>query len=328
MEKKNIQEQGINRFLDDLYTPEDAETIFSNLQQEAGYENVFQECMDKTWANLEDYPETSYMEKQKYKEEAAALLQKINRKKIRHPYWKQAISIAASLLILISLTIGWFKTNQATPAEVLYSDVTTSYGETKIVTLPDGTTVTLNACSHISYLNQFENNERRVKLEGEAYFQVTRNEKQLFIIITNQFDVNVLGTEFNIKAYQNDEIYAVNVNSGKVQVEMPEATIRLVAEEHLAIDLLNDSYSKYKENQPVAGWRKGYLHFNKAPIRDVANELERIYHCSIEFAPDQVFDNLISGEHANPNLESVLKSIEYTSGIHFKQEKDKIRFYK
>ncbi|GHT23462.1 anti-sigma factor [Bacteroidia bacterium] len=291
-------------------------------------EELLQPSMDKTWIEAEKYAATTFQQKVEYQAEAAALLRKINPKKAVHLHFRQAMSIAASLLILISAGFGIYKYNPVSPTEVLYSDVSTSYGETKIVTLPDGTTVTLNACSHISYLNKFAGGERRVRLEGEAYFQVMRNEKQPFVITTNQFDVNVLGTEFNVKAYHNDAIHTIDVNSGKVQVEMPEATIRLVAEEHLAVDLLGSSYSKYKEPQAVVGWRKGELHFNRAPIRDVANELERIYHCTIEFAPGQAFDNRISGEHANPNLEAVLQSIEITSGIHYKLEQHKVLLYK
>jgi ferric-dicitrate binding protein FerR (iron transport regulator) len=291
-------------------------------------EELLAQSMDKTWIEAEDHTITTFQQTIEYQEEAAALLRKINPKRVAHLHFRQAMSIAASLLILISVGFGIYQYNHISPAEVLYSDVSTSYGETKIVTLPDGTAVTLNACSHISYLSKFEGDERRVTLEGEAYFQVARNEKQPFIINTNQFDVNVLGTEFNVKAYHNDAIHTVDVNSGKVQVDMPEAMIRLGVAEHLAVDLQGSSYSKYKESQAVAGWRKGELHFNKAPIRDVANELERIYHCTIEFASGQAFENRISGDHANPNLEAVLQSIEYTSGIHYKLKQNKVLLYK
>ncbi|GHT12287.1 iron dicitrate transporter FecR [Bacteroidia bacterium] len=291
-------------------------------------EELVAQSMEKTWTESEAHAATTLQQMFEYQTEATALLRKINRKKRGHWHIRQAMSIAASVLVLIAIGFGVHKYKHVNRVDAVYADVSTSYGETKIVSLPDGTTVTLNACSHISYLNNFDGDERRVKLEGEAYFEVARNKKQPFIIAVNQFDVNVLGTEFNVKAYHNDKIHTVDVNSGKVQVDMADATIRLVAQEHLAVDLLGSSYNKYKEPQTIAGWRKGELHFNRAPIRDVANELERIYHCKIEFKQGQVFDNYISGQHANPNLEAVLQSLEYTSGIHYKLNKNQVLLYK
>ena len=67
---------------------------------------------------------------------------------------------------------------------------------------------------------------------------------------------------------------------------------------------------------------------SSTPINDVAKELERVYNCSISFAEGQVFKNLISGEHDNKSLEAVLQSIEYTSGIHYKKDGNKVLLYK
>ncbi|GHT56821.1 hypothetical protein FACS189446_8930 [Bacteroidia bacterium] len=148
--------------------------------------------------------------------------------------------------------------------------------------------------------------------------------------ITGNFDVKVLGTEFNVKAYGSDEIHTVNVKNGKVQVEMSEATIRLVADERFEINSLSGEYGKSKAKRQSDIWQERYLSFDKTPIRDVANELERLYNCRIIFKEGQSFDNLISGEHYNRDLESVLKSIRYASEIKYKYDKEnnEIIFYK
>ena len=198
----------------------------------------------------------------------------------------------------------------------------------KNIVLPDGTMLVLNSCSKVRYPIRFVSDERKVELEGEGYFQVARNEEQPFIVSTSRFDVRVLGTSFNIKSYKADELVSVDVESGKVQVDLPEAMMRLRAKEKMLFNTHTGNYNKSSMEQKIALWRKGILCFNQTPIRDVAKELERIYQCRITFADGQSFDNLITGEHENPNLESVLRSIQYASSIYYKRNGNSILLYK
>ena len=143
---------------------------------------------------------------------------------------------------------------------------------------------------------------------------------QTFIVRTARFDVRVLGTCFDVKAYSSDEVVSVDVESGKVQVDLPEAMMRLQAKEQVSINTLSGEYSKRRDERDVAVWRKGGLRFSSTPVRDVAKELERMYNCRITFAEGQEFNNLISGEHENKSLEAVLQSMEYTSVIRYRKE--------
>lgn len=212
--------------------------------------------------------------------------------------------------------------------QISYLEASTSYGESRQIRLPDGTQLILNSCSRVCYPNSFVEDERQIELEGEAYFQVQRNEKQPFIVRTARFDVRVLGTCFDVKAYSSDEVVSVDVESGKVQVDLPEAMMRLQAKEQVSINTLSGEYSKRREERDVAVWRKGGLRFSSTPVRDVAKELERMYNCRITFAEGQEFNNLISGEHENKSLEAVLQSMEYTSGIRYRKEGNHIFLFK
>ncbi|MDR2085833.1 MAG: DUF4974 domain-containing protein [Dysgonamonadaceae bacterium] len=326
----------ISHYLNGTYSTEDVNQIVSRLQKEEESRTVLQETMDAVWEESAAFADVSDEEREKYRMEAAGLLKRIKQaeadrmKKTKQLSWKKIASVAAAAAVL--LMAGWLINNYSQPfgATTEYSSVTTSFGEIKTAFLPDGTRITLNACSKIVYPQTFSGNERKIRLNGEAFFSVIRNEKQPFIVSAGQFDVTVLGTEFNIKNYDTDVIHSVDVKSGKVQVEIPDATIRLKADEQFKIDLLSGEYAKSGENKDVAAWRKGHLSFKQTPLRDVANELERTYKCEIQFQQGKIFNNLISGEHSNESLESVLKSIELTTGIHFKFiEKDKtILFYK
>ena len=254
------------------------------------------------------------------------------KKRIEHKkrtwFRRIALTVASASAVVLLIFGGINLLGYMDKRQSSYLEASTSYGESRQIRLPDGTQLILNSCSRVCYPNSFVEDERQIELEGEAYFQVQRNEKQPFIVRTARFDVRVLGTCFDVKAYSSDEVVSVDVESGKVQVDLPEAMMRLQAKEQVSINTLSGEYSKRREERDVAVWRKGGLRFSSTPVRDVAKELERMYNCRITFAEGQEFNNLISGEHENKSLEAVLQSMEYTSGIRYRKEGNHIFLFK
>lgn len=314
------------RYMDDLYTTEDVDKMTEALKKGATDES-WKEMTNSVWEESAVQQASTDLEREKYKKEARELLKRIGQKKrvgYRRIVWSAA-SVAA-LLCLVLGGIGYL--HFAVRPEVTYMEVYTTYGEHREVRLPDGTELILNACSYVRYPDRFVGEERRIDLDGEAFFRVSHNEEQPFIIKSHSFDVKVLGTCFNVKSYSSDEMVSVDVESGKVQVDMPEAMMRLKANEQLLVNTVSGNYVKQHEEHAVAVWRNGSLRFNATPIHDVAKELERRYNCRITFAVGQTFDNLISGEHDNKSLTAVLKSIEYTSGIHYRLTGNRVLLYK
>ena len=325
MNNKESNKTLFQRYLDDLYTMEDARQVLKDIPDSDNHE-ILNELSSDIWEESGSQQPSTDIEHKQYKREAHQLLMRIEHKK---KSWFQRIAIAtASVAAVICIVISGIQYLETIhEQEINYLDASTSYGERKEVLLPDGTQLILNSCSHIRYPEKFMGEERTIELVGEGYFKVYRNEEQPFIIKTPRFNVRVLGTCFNIKSYSSDEIVSVDVESGKVQVDLPEAMMRLHANEQIVINTISGEYSKRLEDHPVAIWKKGGLRFNNTPIRDVAKELERIYNCHITFAEGQ-FNNLISGEHENESLEAVLQSIKYTSGIRYKKKGNDILLYK
>lgn len=314
------------RYLDGLYTVEDARKLFDGLQDSIP-DDMQNELAFDIWEESADQQPNTDLERERYKTEARQLLKRIEHKK---RMWLRRIALTAAgtaaVLLLVIGSVSYL--NYLDTQKIAYLEASTSYGEKKQIQLPDGTQLTLNSCSRVRYPNRFVGEERKVELEGEGYFRVYHNEKQPFIVNTHHFDVRVLGTHFDVRAYSTDELVSVDVESGKVQVDLPEAMMCLKANEQILINTLSGEYSKRREERAVAVWRKGGLRFSSTPIRDVAKELERVYNCRIIFAEGQDFSNLISGEHDNLSLEAVLQSIEYTSGIHHKKEGKQILLFK
>lgn len=325
---KNIKEekQKIRRYLDNIYTRNEASQLLDSLRN-AEHKDLLEEVTAEVWEASTEYGQTTNVEREKYKKEARKLLWSIEHgKHIRLRRFTYAIVGIAAMLCLIFGSIHCYR--YMNEQDTTYTLASTSHGEKQQVTLSDGTQIVLNSCSSLRYPNQFNGKERKVELDGEAYFRIARNEAMPFIVTTRNFNVRVLGTYFNVKSYPKDEIVSVNVESGKVQVDLPEAMMRLTAREQVVINTLSGEYTKKKEGHDVAVWIKGGLRFSSTPIRDVARELERVYNCRITFAPGYEFTNLISGEHDNKSLESVLQSIEYVSGIKYKRKGNEIVLYK
>lgn len=311
----------IKHLADGVYTKQEAKEALKLLRDKEN-DTLIDKQMSNVWDQIQNSSDSDIYTFNHESEEAEKLLKRINKIPFYKKYIKHSI-VAASIAILIGIgIIGYEHLSPISDSAMLYTEVSTSFGETREITLPDGSVVILNACTHISYPTKFAENERLIKLDGEAYFQVVKNDKQPFVVNTDNFDVKVLGTVFNVRAYDGDEILSVNVESGKVQVDMPDAMSRLSKNEQIVINTLSNNYAKEDvQNEDVAPWRTGDLYFSNAPIKDVAKQLERIYNYSIVFQDGQEFNNLISGEHDEESLEEILGSIQLATGIKWKAGK-------
>jgi transmembrane sensor len=324
-QKKNIRSR-LRRYLDNLYTLKDGVELLREMRK-AENKDIVDELSAEVWEESRSNATTTEERREEYRKEAHRLFLRIE-----NPFhlWLRRIGISAAVAASVFLIAGagYYFYNQQ-QMQTTYACVTTSFGEHRDVVLPDGTQIAMNSCSRLVYPNKFTGKERKVRLTGEAFFRVVHNEKKPFFVTTGHFNVKVLGTQFNVKSYPDDEIESIRVKSGKVQVDLPEAMMRITDKEEIVINTLSGEYSKRITSDEMGIWLddRATLCFNSTPIRDAARELERIYHCHIAFAKGQRFDNLISGAHDNANLETILKSIEFISGIHFKIKGDEVLLY-
>lgn len=317
----------LKRFVDGLYTRKDADDLLKHFH--AGkYNTEISEAMDNVWEEMEE-DEVSSLQHQQYREEARLLLSRIRKPEKRFSFIPYLRYVA---IVAVILSIGWggFRLIRSNQEKVLtYTEVHVKNGEHKRIILPDGTSVTLNASSYLRYPREFITDVRRIEMNGEAFFEVTRDEEKPFLIHTKDADVKVLGTSFNVKAFDMDEQLTVSVQTGKVQVDLPEAMMRLLPDEQFVMDKTKGEFQKRNEDARLSTvWIKGGLYFNRTPIRTVVNELVRMYNRTIEFAPGAEYDDYIYGEHDNKSLEAVLKSIQYSTDIKYRIENDKIVLYK
>lgn len=327
---KNKDNQRLRRYWDNLYTKEDASELFKMFKEEDAFDSSQMDDRSLWEEALASASPLSAAEKEQCRKEARNLLNRLkkeSRKEVRKKLFLPRIAwqAVAVVCLLVGSGLLW---NYWRESLVEYVEVATSINERRDITLPDGTHLTLNACSRVRYPEQFLSDARELELEGEGFFDVAHDEKHPFRVKTGRMDVRVLGTRFNVKSYITDEVVSVEVEEGKVQVVLPEASMLLRADDQMVFNTSSGTFQKQHTEREVAVWRKGALRFDNMPVRDVAKMLERMYDCHIHFEPGQEFENLISGEHDNISLESVLQSIEYASGIHYRKEGKNIFLYK
>lgn len=161
----------------------------------------------------------------------------------------------------------------------------TKVGEYKTIMLSDGTLVELHAGSKLQYPRAFNGATREVYLEGEAFFEVTKDKKHPFIIHTSKADTRVVGTSFNVLAYPNQSKHEVAVITGKVAVSglQTKKQVLLVPGQKVVIDNHENQLKTYS-NIPIAkisSWRNGILNFDDSRLRDVIEIIENHYDIKI-----------------------------------------------
>lgn len=182
--------------------------------------------------------------------------------------------VAAALIPLIAIASIWIYQSSS----INTIEVATLAGEQKEIQLPDGSTVWLNACSKISYNEKFSDSLRNVTLTGEAYFSVVRNEHKRFVVITKNLSVTVLGTQFNVKAYPNDELVTTILTHGKVAIQLPKEKYTLQPNQELVYNVANKSSVLQGVSDSTSTWRNGSLVFNELTMGDIFNALERRFN--------------------------------------------------
>lgn len=217
--------------------------------------------------------------------------------------------VAAVLVPLVVCAGVWFyQANRVDMAEVA-----TLAGEQKEVRLPDGSTVWLNACSKIRYPERFRESSRQVCLTGEAYFSVTRNERKPFEVVVKDVTVEVLGTQFNVRAYPDDGLVTTTLTSGMVAVLLPEKRYTLRPTQELVYNIADGSVVVKGGADSSTSWRDGSLIFNGVSMRDIFKELERKFDvrfdCSQYTLPDDRFSAKFTSAEGLTQVLDVLRDV-------------------
>lgn len=236
---------------------------------------------------------------------------------------KLYLKIAASVIffVVVSLTIFYFNEFGANPK---METVVTGNGQHQELQLKDGTSLVLNANSSLSYPSFFEGNSREVFLEGEAFFNVTKNPEKPFIIHTGSVKTTVLGTSFNVRTIEDQDV-EVTVVSGKVNVSCNMgANVNLLSEDRVIFDLNRGAYSIDKvDSKNYLIWMERRLDFDKITFSEAMETIERVYNVEIEIVNTASDDCVIRTKYIGKSLTDVLNGMKLLVNFDFRWINDK-----
>ena len=237
-------------------------------------------------------------------------------------------TVAASVVALIAVSLLFTLQNKQKDTTVQLGSLEkkqNTKGIKSTIQLADGSKVWLNADSRIQYPKTFEGNTREIYLNGEAFFEVAKNAQKPFIIHLANGTVRVLGTSFNIRAYDNEKVVETSVATGKVAFipkykneEKKQDTIFLTHDNKV-------TYTYTAEKIKVAAtlaaddkaWTEGRMIFKAMPLQNIAVELERNFGKKVVFKDKASKEFILTGSFQDNTLEEIMFYLSQTKGFHY-----------
>lgn len=322
--------------LDDWYSEFDQSQkeliIFKNQQHE---ERIYARLLARIYARLPQSPENEKPAALSFKPIAPPLISTAlplkKEIKLHQQYWFRIAAVLALLTICIPLYKYITKSsifNSQQTAKLLSSK--TEIGEMMEVTLADGSVITLNSSTKLSYPRNFNLNKREVYLEGEAFFKVTHNPKKPFIVHSGTLNTQVLGTSFNIKAYKGMDEIRINVATGKVGVSNSSKTLGLLLpNQQISYHQKSSTYQIDEKNVALANaWTQGKIILDGASFSELSIVIKNTYGYTLETHNPQI--KLISFKstfNSYDKIESVMRAISRIPDAKFRIKDKKITMY-
>ncbi len=252
-----------------------------------------------------------------------------------YPYIRRYIAYGIAACLALILPAAWLYLNQdpvvingGIAVHNSYNSIAMQNGERGRITLSDGTVVYLNSASELRYPDHFQDSVRVVYLSGEAYFEVAKDPLKPFIVHTAASDTRVLGTEFNLQAYDAGGSTVLTVSEGKVcfsSKQSNRSVIVMAGERAITAGALvssgiatDNSYSMWKDNKLVIDDKK---------LTDLIPILERWYDITITLRSAKLKDLRYTGVYDNPALSEVLKSMSYTMKFNYRLQGQHLTIY-
>ncbi len=232
-------------------------------------------------------------------------------------------------VLIIGVLLGSLIVSQLSNQEPVYFTSIAPLGSISQTILPDGSIVYLNAGSEIRYtLNSIKN--REVELSGEAWFSVEKDEDAPFVVHTNSYDVEVLGTQFNVKAYKEEQLVTTTLEEGSVLIRTSEniklkENIYLKPGEQLTYDrTINKLQKKEVETRLYTSWRENKLIFLDMNFNELIELLQRKYGVEIIISDTEIQNYHYTGTIKDETILEVLNVIQYTYPIQYKINGQKV----
>ncbi len=280
--------------------------------------------LKNAWA-LSGYAQS--VEQRKVDQSYSDFINKVNKK--RKVVFLNYLKYAAIVILFLSLGILSNKYliddfSFVKQGAIAMNEIIVPNGDKAELTLADGTKVWLNSGTIFHFPAEFKGKSRNVNIEGEAYFEVTKSKKQ-FVVNTNYGDIRVLGTSFNVRAYENMNFQA-NLIEGSIKFTTDSIGKLLKPGEQLLIDDNHEVVISKFNNPSSYTWKDGTITFQNETLKDVVKKLERHYDISISLV-SELSDIRFTGKIYNESVEEVMTLIDKIEPINYTYNKDSNLLY-
>ena len=255
--------------------------------------------------------------------------------------WKKSyrfyLNIAASVALLLVCSVGGYwvghtRTSKIQTAETLIMNQVIMGKDSKgSFSLPDGTVVWLNANSRLIYPEKFSADSRLVKLEGEGYFNVTKNEKKPFLVETDGMTVNVLGTCFDVRNYKEKHISETTLLSGKVEVSLPGVSGKITLSPNQKIHRHKETGAfevEVVDAKKQIIWIKEKLVFTNEKLSDILDKMEYWYGIEIDCQKGVPMEQRLSLTIRKESKDEILKLLSLIAPVSYTVNDDQVTIRK
>ncbi|HBB50277.1 MULTISPECIES: FecR family protein [Barnesiella] len=237
-------------------------------------------------------------------------------------------SLAASILLPLFIFSTVYFYFQVDEYKHRPNVIVAENGQKAEFTLPDGSKVHLNGGSKLSYNAAYNGRLREVSLEGEAFFDVKQDKEKPFIVKTSVFDVEVLGTSFNVSAYDDEDMSEITLVEGKVKLSLnnsDDSPVYLTPSQKFVYSKNGkEGHISFTDEEYELAWKKGVLMFNAELIENVFQKIERWYGVSIHYESDNIIHDRFTGEFEALTIQEMMNILRMHYNFKYKIENNDI----
>jgi len=244
--------------------------------------------------------------------------------------------IKYAAIIIIAITAGYLVSRVTTERDIAMNEISVPHGNRTLIKLPDGSHAWLSNGSKIIYPDRFKGKTRDVKLVGEAFFTIKHDRENPFMVNLGDHRIKVLGTEFSVVSYPDDDIIKVDLVSGKVRMDVSThdetGKYRSYTLKPMHSIVLDKSSGKVNRS-PIPDsffnyWMNGVYEFKNETFASLAKKIERIYDVDIFFEDDELKDRMFTGKFSvDDNIYTMMEVFKRASGKPFEYTIDHNRIY-
>jgi transmembrane sensor len=235
--------------------------------------------------------------------------------------------VASAVILVLGFTFIFYQYKNVSSDNLnLQTIVHTDDSNQKLIELPDGSKVWLNANSELLYPEQFVGDSRILYLKGEAFFEVMPNKDKPFIVHSGISKTTVLGTSFNLRAYSKEDEIRLTVVTGKVAFTLADDKEGVIVTPGDMAKLTNKSKSieqALNTDLNFLSWKTGHLSFNDKPISELIKPLERHYGIEIHVKDPETLNCRFTGDFTETDIENAIKIITRATGTSYELTKGK-----